>query len=77
MKAELSRIEEKNNISKEMKESWELKKPKIMAALKKTNCRPVSNVMVKLDDCEVSDERGIKNYLPYIYFIFTAITGFA
>ena len=33
--------------------------------------RPVNNVMVKLDDCEVSDERGI------IYFIFTAITGFA
>ena len=39
--------------------------------------RPENNVMVKLDDCEVSDERGNKNYLPYIYFIFTAITGFA
>jgi hypothetical protein len=58
MKAELGRILDKENIGKEIRELWQLKKPQIMAALKKNNCRTVNNILVKMDDCEVTDERG-------------------
>ena len=58
MKAELARIEQKPNVAKEMKEIQELKKPQILIALKKSQSRAVNNILVKLDECDLSDENG-------------------
>jgi hypothetical protein len=58
MKAELGRILDKENIGKEIRELWQLKKPQILAALKKNSYRAVNNIVVKMDNCEATDERG-------------------
>ena len=58
MMAELSHIENKQNVAAETREMWEFKKPEILKALKKTQNRAVNNILVKLDDCELSDEKS-------------------
>ena len=55
MMAELSHIENKQNVAAETREMWEFKKPEILKALEKTQNRAVNNILVKLDDCELSD----------------------
>ena len=47
MKAELARIEDRQNVAKEIREIWEFKKPHILKALKKSQIRAVNNILVR------------------------------
>ena len=39
-----------------MRDFWGLKKPQIVKALKKRQNCDVNNILVKLDECDLSDE---------------------
>ncbi len=71
MKTELARIEGKQNIAKDVREMWEIKKPRILSALKKSQSRAVGNILAKLEDCEMLDEKG-RVIIIYMNPLFTA-----
>ena len=58
MKAELGRILDKEEIVKDMKECWNINKPKVLSALKKSKMKEVHDILELMKDCATEDEKG-------------------
>ena len=58
MKTELGTNLYNENAIKEMRDAWELKKPFILAALKKSQLNVVQNILTMLDDVETVHQKG-------------------
>ena len=68
MKAELERILDKDEATKEMKECWNLNKQKILSALKKLKVKEVYDILEVMEDCLTEDEKGLFNFLKNIHY---------
>lgn len=58
LKAELGRIWGKDNIVKDIRSTWELKKPQLLSALKKSRSKEVHSILSALEDGAAVDEKG-------------------
>jgi hypothetical protein len=58
LKAELGRILDKEEIVKDMKECWNINKPKVLSALKKSKMKEVDDILELMEDCATKDEKG-------------------
>jgi hypothetical protein len=58
LKAELGRIPDKEEIVKDMKECWNINKPKVLSALKKSKMKEVHDILELMKDCATEDEKG-------------------
>lgn len=62
LKAELGRILEKPEIIKDMRGRWNLNKPKILSALRKSQGNEIHSILATIEDCTAEDESGMLIY---------------
>lgn len=50
---------EKPEIIKDMRGKWNLNKPKMLSALKKSRGKEINRIFATIEDCPVEDEKGV------------------
>ena len=53
----------KEEIAKDMKECWNVNKPKVLSAIKKTKVKEVHDILEELENCATEDEKGELSFM--------------
>jgi hypothetical protein len=58
IKAELGRILQRERVSQEMKEAFEMIRPRLLATLKRNSKKEIQSLFLELDECDATQITG-------------------
>ena len=58
IKAELGRILQRERVSQEMKEAFEMIRPRLLTTLKRNSKKEIQSLFLKLDECDATQITG-------------------